>query len=99
MEGLLSNLANLFGSLEVNIPMNQIALLIAVSFFLILAGRIKTALMANLISIFTWTCIASQSLSGKFTINNIIPFASSYTVVATAIFFGIALMIFYAISE
>jgi len=99
MESLLSSLPNLFGSLEVIIPMKQIALLVAISIFLILLGRFKSALTANLIFLFSWTYIASESLSGKFTINNIAPFACSYTVVASAVFFGVALMIFYAISE
>ena len=99
MESLLSGLVNLFGSLEVIIPMSQIVILITLSIFLILLGRFKTALIANLIFLFSWTCIASGSFSGKFTISNVVPFACSYAVVATAVFVGIALMIFYAVSE
>jgi hypothetical protein len=101
MATFLSSLANfnLFGSLEVIIPMKQVVLMIAISIFLILSGRFKTALIANLIFLFSWTCIASESLSGEFNISNIIPSACSYTVVAIAVFFGIALLIFYAISE
>ncbi|MEW5804167.1 MAG: hypothetical protein AB1847_18890 [bacterium] len=99
MEALLNVMVSLFGSLEITIPMKQIALLIALSVILILLGKFKSALVANLVFIFAWTCIAGSSMSGKYTINNIVPFASSYAVIGSAIFFGIALMIFYAISE
>lgn len=99
MESLLISLINLFGGLEITIPMRQIALLIAVSIFLILLGKFKTALMANLIFTFSWVCIASRSFSGEFTISNVAPFAGSYMAIASAIFFGVAVMIFYSLSE
>ncbi|MCL6584122.1 MAG: hypothetical protein K6U11_10865 [bacterium] len=99
MESLGSNLISLLGTLEIIIPMKQVIFLIALSVFFILIGRFKSALIANLTFIFFWTCIASKSLSGKYSLSTIAPFVTSYAVVGSAIFFGIALMIFYAISE
>ncbi|MEW6382109.1 MAG: hypothetical protein AB1611_21245 [bacterium] len=99
MESLWYNLIDAFGDLVITVPMKQVVLLIAISVFFILIGRFKSALIANLTFIFLWTCIASKALSGKYTIATIAPFATSYAVIGSAIFFGVALMIFYAISE
>lgn len=99
MESILVNLFSLLTGLQVTVPMKQIILLVAISIFFILLGRLKSALTVNFLFIFYWTCVVGKSFSGNFDVNNIIPMASSYTVIASVIFFGIALMIFYAISE
>ncbi|MGA1867220.1 MAG: hypothetical protein ACMUJM_01615 [bacterium] len=88
---------NLIANLEIAIPMSHVIILLAISTVSVLFNRFKTALAANFVFIFYWVYENSKN-SFQNMPGSLIPISSSY-IIASTLFFGLALLIYYEIVE
>ena len=92
MEALMSNL-------EIAIPMSQIIILLIISTAFVLFGNFKSALVVNFLFIFYWMYENNKSSLHNISVNNVVHLAGNYTLITSAILFGVALLIIYEIFE
>lgn len=89
----------LMTNLEIVIPMSQIIILLVISTAFVLFGNFKSALISNFLFIFYWMYQNNKSSLQNISTSNIVNLAGNYTLITSAILFGVALLIIYEIFE